>query len=143
MTVAFDFQVTWSDLDANNHLRNTGYFDYAGQSRFLYFETCGIGPDFFKEHGIGPVVLNEEILYRRELRLLDRFQIRLSSGGANNAHTRFIFVNTVFNAAGKLCAEVRSTFVWFDQERRRIVPAPDPLLKAMQALPRNDHYEEL
>ncbi|MEO1734299.1 MAG: thioesterase family protein [Pseudomonadota bacterium] len=143
MTVAFDFQVTWSDLDANNHLRNTGYLDYAAQSRFLYFDSRGFGPADFRKLGIGPAVLSETIQYRRELRLLDHFQIQLSNGGENRAQSRFIFVNTIFNADGKLCADVRSTFVWFSQTARKIVPAPPPLLEAMHALPRNATFEEL
>ena len=50
----FEFQVTWADLDANRHLKNTGYLDYAAQSRFLYFAAGGFGQQQFAELNIGP-----------------------------------------------------------------------------------------
>jgi len=116
---AFEFQVTWADLDANNHLRNTAYFEYASQCRFLYFDACGFGPADFAALGIGPAVVSEEISYRKELRLLDRFTVQIACGGMTARKSRFVIVNRFLNKEGAVCAQLRSTAVWFNLTKRR------------------------
>lgn len=137
------FQVAWGDVDYNRHLANTAYLDYAAQTRFLYLAEAGFGPDAFAAHGIGPAVLKDEITYRRELKLLEPFSVRFLAGGQNADRSRFILVNRFHNAAGQLCAELRSLGAWFDLTARRIVAPPPALLAAMEGLERTEDYAEL
>jgi acyl-CoA thioester hydrolase len=49
VTNAWQFTVVWGDLDANQHMRNTAYLDYAAQSRFIFLaltlELAGMSED--------------------------------------------------------------------------------------------------
>ncbi|HKZ73564.1 MAG TPA: acyl-CoA thioesterase [Steroidobacteraceae bacterium] len=56
---AWQFTVLWGDLDANQHMRNTAYLDYAAQSRFVFLASQGFGPGEFRRHRMGPVVLRD------------------------------------------------------------------------------------
>lgn len=140
---AANFQVAWNDLDANRHMANYQYLAYAAQTRFLFLAQHGFGPDEFAAHGIGPAVLKDELIYRRELSFLEPFKVSLLSGGQNASGSRFILVNRFTKADGSLSCEVRAMGVWLDLSRRKAVPPPPALAQAMNAAERTEDYVDL
>ena len=143
MFPAFDFQVHWRDLDANGHVGNSSYLDFATQARMFYLESQGFPPSDFKRNGIGPAVLVDHLEYRRELRHHDRFQVTVSLGGMNAARDRFIFAHRFLNGAGDICVTLRSMLVYFDLTARKKAKPTPVLQAAMEALPRDDAWEDL
>jgi len=139
----FPYTVTWSDLDANVHLRNTGYLDYAAQSRFLYLAGKGFGPGEFRAAGIGPIVFSEEIRYLRELRFLETFEVTCELAGMNDDGSKFVLVNRFLRQDGGVSAEVVTRGAWFDLRERRVAVPPAALKEAMLALPRTEAFEQL
>lgn len=140
---AATFQVTWSDLDSNNHLRNTAYLDYAAQTRMLFFAAQGFPPEAFGQHGVGPVALEDTVSYRRELKLLQAFSVSFSCAGMNDMGSKFLIENRIIREGGKLCATVRTRGIWMDLTARKAVAPPETLMRAMRALPQTDDFEEL
>ena len=141
--ISHRFQVAWGDLDANRHLRNTRYLDYAAQCRFLYFASRNFGPEKFEEHGIGPVVLTETMTYQRELRFLEEFDVRLMCGGMNSAGSKVQFVNPFIGKDERVHGELRTTFLWFDVKSRKATRAPDELMAAIKAVPHTSDFEAI
>jgi len=142
-TNAWQFTVVWADLDANQHMRNTAYLDYAAQSRFLFLASRGFPPGEFRRHRLGPVVLRDTVEYRRELNHLDVFTLRLELAGMSEDGARFALANTFTNARGELAATVRSDGAWFALEARRVQPPPEALLAAMNRMPRSAEFRTL
>src|SRR5947209_9302879 len=70
------FEVGWFDCDANRHLKNTAFLEYAIEARFRYFNEHGFPASAFAKHQIGPVVVRDEISYKRELHLLEKFKVQ-------------------------------------------------------------------
>ena len=105
------FEVGWFDCDANRHLKNTAFLEYAIEARFRYFHENGFPASAFAKHQIGPVVVKDEITYKRELHLLDRFKVQFLSAGINESGTRNLVVNRIIRPDGELAAEVRSMIV--------------------------------
>ncbi|MGH8355093.1 MAG: acyl-CoA thioesterase [Pseudomonas sp.] len=139
----FDFQVTWADLDSNAHLKNSRYLDYAAQARFLFLAAAGFTPQAFAEAKLGPVVFEDRIEYRKELRLLQSFQVKMAVAGLAEDGAKFIVVNQVLNARGELCARVQSQAAWFSLENRRVTPPPAGLKAAMEQAPRTEDFRWL
>ncbi|MEL7030089.1 MAG: thioesterase family protein [Pseudomonadota bacterium] len=137
------YEVAWADLDANAHLRNTAYFDYAAQTRFAFFAENGFPPSAFAEHRVGPVALEERIRYFRELSFLDRFNVDLTLAASTDDGARFEITNTFVNADGKACAELTTFAAWFDLDQRRVAPPPAALAAAMERLPRSKSFRRL
>jgi acyl-CoA thioester hydrolase len=140
---SYDYQVAWADLDANNHLKNTRYLDYAAQTRFRFLADHGFPPAAFAEARLGPVVFEDRVAYRKELRLLESFTVRQELRGHRPDGSRFIMLNRFFNAQDELCAEVTSHGAWFSLKERKIVVPPTTLFAAMDATPRADEFEAL
>lgn len=137
------FQVTWADLDANRHMRNSSYLEYASQSRFVFLAQHGFTPQAFAEHAIGPAILNDEISYRRELLFLDRFTVNLQICGRNEDGSRSQFLNRFTREDGKVACEIRTLFVWIDLNTRKITAPPPALQAAMDALGRTEEFAAL
>ncbi|UVE19119.1 thioesterase family protein [Pseudomonas sp. LS44] len=141
--LSFDFQVTWADLDANAHVKNSRYLDYASQARFLFLAEFGFTPQAFAEAKMGPVVFEDRLQYRKELRLLQKFGVRLWVGGLKEDGSKFIMVNDVVNERGELCARVISHGAWFSLESRKVIAPPQALKAAMEDAPRSEDFHWL
>ncbi|TFV99489.1 thioesterase [Oxalobacteraceae bacterium OM1] len=140
---AYPYTVAWGDLDANDHLRNTAYLDYAAQTRFLYLRDRGFTPLHFREAGIGPVVLSEQISYFKELRFLEVFAVTMHLGGMSPDGSKFIMVNRFLKQDGRQAAEVATRGAWFDLRQRRVAVPPEALTEALLALPRTESFEAM
>lgn len=137
------YTVKWSDLDANVHLRNTAYLDYAAQSRFEYLAEHGFAPQDFQRHRMGPVIFSEMVEYRKELKLLESFSVSMLCGGLNADGSHYVMVNEFRNSKGELAARVSTRAAWFSLESRKIV-TPAPALKtAMESMPRTEDFSDL
>ena len=137
------FQVTWGDLDANVHLRNTSYLDYAAQVRFLYLNSQGFTPAHFKQAGIGPIVFSEEIRYMKELQFLEEFNVDFRVAGQSVDGSKFIIVNGVFRLDGQVCAEIRTKGAWFNLNARKVTAPPEALKAAFDRLAQTEDYQVL
>ncbi len=69
------FRVGWSDLDGNAHMGNTSYLAHASDTRMLFFAQHGFTLARFASEKFGPVVMRDELVYRKELRLMDEFTV--------------------------------------------------------------------
>ena len=56
-----DFEVRWSDIDANRHVGNYAYINMMSHTRISLFENAGYGPLDMHHAGFGPVLFRESI----------------------------------------------------------------------------------
>ncbi|HEV3051869.1 MAG TPA: acyl-CoA thioesterase, partial [Longimicrobium sp.] len=61
------FEVRWSDLDGNRHVRNTAFSEYATHTRFQLLASHGFDQARLRAMQFGPVMMREEIRYKREV----------------------------------------------------------------------------
>lgn len=57
------FTARWADLDANRHLRNTLFSEFATHTRFRLLQAHGFSQAAFEARRFGPVMFREEIRY--------------------------------------------------------------------------------
>lgn len=128
-----EHRVRWDSLDANGHMRNSAYLDLSVQARFEYFTAGGFTPAEFARHGVGPVVLAEQLTYKRECFLMETLRIGFRVVELNHDGSRFSVVTDIYKADGELAAEVRADAAVFHLARRRIGPAPEKMLELLRA----------
>jgi acyl-CoA thioester hydrolase len=137
------FRVGWGDLDGNHHMANRAFLDRAADTRVLFFAHHGFPVARFALERIGPVILREELVYRKELRLLDEFTVDLEAFGFSPDGTRFDLSNTFRSSDDRVAAVVRSEGLWFDLDQRR-PRTPLPELDAIcRTMPRGEGFKEL
>jgi len=137
-----DYQAQWRDMDANQHMANAAYLEYATNTRFLFLDSVGFTADIFAERRLGPVVLEDRLMYRREILMLQTFTVDYQAT-AGTADGRRFGVRNRFSTPGQgVCATVDSVGLWFDLDARRPVVPPADLHAAFAQLARADDYEE-
>lgn len=137
------FRVSWGDVDGNGHMANIAYLTRSADTRFLFFFEHGFPNSRFAAEHIGPVILRDELVYRKELRLLQEFTVDLQMVGLSPDGGRFRIQNTFRNSAGEVTAIVTSEGLWFDLVNRRPRAPPPDLDLAQRAFPRGDPFVEL
>jgi acyl-CoA thioester hydrolase len=137
------FEVRWSDLDMNAHMRSTAYADYAIDVRNAFLSGHGFGFEEYARRGFGPVLLHEEARYFREVRPGDSIEVDLRAAGLAPDGTRWKVEHQVRRSDGKRAAVLRIEGVWLDLGTRRPVPPPAELLDALRQLDRTDDFEEM
>ena len=62
-----DFEIRWSDIDANRHLANSAYINFMSHTRMAFLMENGFGQQEMAKHNIGPVVFYEHMYYFKEV----------------------------------------------------------------------------
>ena len=137
-----EYRAQWRDMDFNQHMANAAYLDYAANTRMLFLDSVGFTAATFAERGLGPVILEDRLVYRREIRMLETFTVDYQATASTADGRRFKLRNRFTSAAQGLCATVDSIGLWFDLVARRPIIPPDDLQEAFQQLTRSDDYEE-
>ena len=63
---------SWADMDFNSHMRNTAFLDKSADVRMMYFAENGFPASEFSRLRLGPVVMKDEVEYRKEVGLLQQ-----------------------------------------------------------------------
>lgn len=130
----------WGDMDFNRHMKNTAFLDKAADIRMLFFAENGFPMAEFSRLRIGPVVMKDEIEYRKEVGLLQEIVVTLATAGGSPDGSRFLFRNEIRRADGTLCARITSSGGWLDHSTRKLVAPPPALFAAIESLPRTGDF---
>jgi acyl-CoA thioester hydrolase len=134
---------SWADMDFNSHMKNTAFLDKSADVRMMYFAEHGFPVAEFARLKLGPVVMKDDVEYRKEVGLLQEITVTLAIAGLSTDGSRFVLRNEILRPDGTLCARVTSAGGWLDLAARKLVAPPAPLLAALQSLPRTDDFAAL
>jgi acyl-CoA thioester hydrolase len=137
------FEVGWRDIDANGHVANSAYLDYAVDTRVAFFDSCGFPPENFIREGFGPVIKSDHVEYFREVFMLESLTVTIENGGFAEDGSRFRVVNRIFKADGVLAARVASVGGWLSLKERKLVQPPDIIRNAWTTLVKTEDFELL
>src|SRR5688572_26908744 len=79
----------WSDIDINHHVRHSVYYDWGADARLEYFRLIGMTVERMQPLQIGVILLREECVFRREIRLGDKVTITLELLNARKDYSRW------------------------------------------------------
>jgi acyl-CoA thioester hydrolase len=136
---AQSIQIRWSDLDINGHVRHSAYYDYGAQIRTAYLQNQGVGIEWMKNNGIGPVLLREEAKFFREIKSGDELVIDVRLSGLSDDHRKWSMHHRILRG-DKLCATIDLDGAWLNLKTRRIAPPPTELLEKFAALERTEDF---
>ena len=134
---------SWADMDFNSHMKNTAFLDKSADVRMMYFSENGFPAGEFSRLRLGPVVMKDEVEYRKEVSLLQEITVTLAIAAHSEDGSRFILRNDIFRLDGTLCARVTSSGGWLDLTARKLVSPPEALHNAMKSLPQTSDFTVL
>ena len=137
------FEVRWSDLDGNRHVRNTAFSEYATHTRFRLLAAHGFDQARLQALGFGPVMMREEIRYKREVLYGDALVVTVRCAGLSSDASQWRVHQDVLRPDGREAAVLTIQGGWMDLQTRKLAVPPDELAAILRALPRTRDYEEL
>lgn len=137
------FTARWADLDANRHLRNTLFSEFATHTRFRLLEAHGFSQAAFEAARFGPVMFREEIRYRREVRFGETIAVNVLFAGLSVDGSQWRVRQEVTRTDGRQAALLTIDGAWIHLDTRKLVPPPPELLEVIRRVPRTRDFEEL
>lgn len=115
-----DVQIRWSDLDPNNHMRHSVYYDLGALSRIQFFNRHDLTVQKMQELHFGPILFKEECIFRRELVLDDPVTINLEVLKAKRDYSRWSIQHTIMKNPATVSAILTVEGAWIDTMRRKL-----------------------
>lgn len=133
------FEVRWSDLDPNFHLRHSVYYDYSATCRLKFLFENGITEEVMRQHMIGPILFREECFFKREIKFGSKVTISLKLRSISADFRKFSFVHEIFSD-DEPAATLIVDGAWMNTEKRKVTAPPQIIIDTLQHMPKSDDF---
>ena len=137
------FEIRWSDVDANAHLANSAHTNFMSHTRMTFFAEQGFSMPEIKKHNIGPVVFYEHMYYFKESFLGTPITVTLEVSGLSEDGMLFRFEHNFYDAKGNNLAYCEMQGGWIELKKRKLTGLPEPLLSLMNKFPKSESFKVL
>jgi acyl-CoA thioester hydrolase len=135
-----NYEIRWSDLDANSHVNYAVYINAAGDLRYRFFIEHGFPPERFAQLGIGPVYTALQARFLREVRMSETITITYSLSGLSPRGASWKVHHDVLKSNGKKAVSLDLEGTILDLSTRKpVAPSPD-LLETFNLIPRTPDF---
>jgi acyl-CoA thioester hydrolase len=121
------------ELDTQGHLNWAEYLHYAEHARWEFLAAAGITQDALIATGLGPVVLDVSVRFRRELRGGD--EVDVSCAFVFEGGKTFQILQDFRRPDGRVSASLSSTTGLLDLAERKLADEPDKHFRALATNP--------
>lgn len=128
-----DFEIRWSDVDANRHLANSAYINFMSHTRMAYLMELGFDHKTMAAHDIGPVVFYEHVYYFKEAFPGRPVKVSMEIMGMSEDAKFFEFHHDFFNHKGENFARCEMMGAWMDLKTRKLTGLTNEFLKAFSS----------
>ena len=137
------FEIRWSDVDANGHLANSAYTNFMSHTRMAFFIDQGFTLKMLAKYNIGPVVFYEHMYYFKEAFLGQLLSVSLEVSGLSDDGTLIKFDHNFYNHKGENLAHCEMQGGWIDLKTRKLCDLPDELMTLAEAFPKSENFKIL
>jgi len=138
-----EFDIRWSDIDANGHLANSAYINFMSHTRMGFFVEKGITQKELAKHHIGPVVFHEHIYYFKEVFQGKPIKVTLEVEGLSEDGQFFEFIHNFYDHKGRNLAYCEIFGGWIDLNSRKLTGFPKALEHVIDDFPKSKNFKVL
>lgn len=138
-----EFEIRWSDVDANRHLRNSAYVDYMSHTRMSFMMENGLDQKHLVDYNLGPVAFYEHVYYFREVFPGKPVKVSLQLKGISEDGMYFQFLHNFYDEKGKNFARCEMMGGWIDMDARKLTGLPQELLDRFLAFEKSEDFKIL
>lgn len=128
----FEYQVLIREmhLDSFGHVNNAAYVMLYEEARWDFITKNGCGLDYILKNQVGPVILDLNVRFKRELN--NRELITITSKTVEQISSKIMVLDqAMINSQGKIASEAKFTVGFFDMKTRKLIDANPEWLKAI------------
>jgi len=138
-----EFEIRWSDVDANRHLRNSAYIDFMSHTRMSFFLERGFGQVQLAKMNLGPVALYEHMYYFKEVFPGKPIRVSLQLKGLSKDGMFFEFSHNFYDSEGRNVARSEMMGAWIDLKERKLTGLPEDFFIYLEGLEKTDDFKVL
>ncbi len=138
-----EFEIRWSDLDANRHLANSAYINFMSHTRMAYLGLIGFNQKSMAKHNIGPVVFYEHMYYFKEVFPGKPIRVSLGFKGMSKDGMFFEFEHNFYDSEGKNFARCNMMGAWMDLRERKLIGLPQNFLDVFEQMEKEESFKIL
>jgi acyl-CoA thioester hydrolase len=130
MNFKFDYRVQVKEfhLDTFGHVNNAMYLVLYEEARWDFITTNGFGLDRIKADKMGPVIIEAQVKFKRELVNREWINIQSCPGEVNG---KLMEINQqIVRPDGKVASEAKFLVGFMDLKERKLIVPPQDWLKA-------------
>lgn len=129
-TFQYPMQVLEKHLDTFGHVNNATYLEMYEESRWDFIEKNGWGLSKIQSTGIGPVIVELNLKFKRELKNRERIIIESTFKEMKNSKI-MILDQRMLNEEGAVASELELQVGVFDLKQRSLINPTEEWLKAV------------
>lgn len=137
------FEIRWSDVDANRHLRNSAYIDYMSHTRMSFLMENGMDQKKLAVRDLGPVAFYEHMYYFREFFPGKPVVVSLQLKGLSEDGMFFEFLHNFYDENGKNHARCEMLGGWIDLKSRKLVGLPKEYYEILNKMEKSNDFRIL
>jgi acyl-CoA thioester hydrolase len=138
-----EYEIRWSDIDANGHVNYAAYIDATGDLRYRFFIEHGFPPQRFAELGIGPIYTAIHADFLREVLMGETVTITYALSGLSPSGARWKVHHDVLKSNGKMAVNIDLEGAILDLAARKpAIPSPE-LLQVFNLIQRTEDFKML
>jgi len=138
-----EFEIRWNDMDANRHLANKAYIEFAAHTRMSFLNKHGFDHTSLNKYDLGPVAFYEHIYYFKEVFSGKPVRVSLELSGLSNDATFFEFKHYYYDHAGANFAHCEMMGAWMNLTTRKLTSLPEEMQTILEALERSTDFRIL
>lgn len=138
-----EFEIRWSDIDANGHLANSAYTNFMSHARMGFFIEYGFSMKTLSEYNLGPVVFYEQTFYYKESFIGKPITVTVEVSGLSEDGMFFKIEHNLYDDKGQHLASSDMLGAWIDLKTRKLTDLPELLLQRSEAFPKTENFKRL
>ena len=138
-----EFDVRWSDIDANRHLANAAYVQFMSHTRMSFMIDHGLSHKEMIQFNIGPVVFQEQMFFFKEVFQGKPIKVSFELRGASEDGMFFEFRHDFYDPKGRNLARGMMQGAWIDLSTRKTCVLPEALRPMLEAAHKTDDFKVL
>lgn len=125
----YSLTIKETQLDVYGHVNNATYLTLLEEARWEWLNERNYGLDHIQKTKKGPVVLEVNLKYKKEIKVRDVISIETQALGFEGKVGQL--KQTMVNQNGDLCAEAIFVFGFFDLAKRKLIEANEEWKKVV------------
>lgn len=138
-----EFDVRWSDLDANRHMANSAYQNFMSHVRMAFLIENGFGQRQMAAYNTGPVIFSEQVFYFKEIHQGAPITVTCEVTGLSDDGSFFRFRHDFYDVKGNNMARGLMAGAWMHLGSRKIETLPAELYKLIQNISKSADFKIL
>lgn len=126
----YELTIKENHLDSFGHVNNAIYVQLYEEARWDFITKNGFGLDVIQREQIGPVILDLQVRFKREIKNRETIVIQSQTKEIISPKV-MVLEQKMLNANGKVASEAVFTVGFFDMKERKLINARPEWLRAV------------